>query len=47
MDKFKNTSYNALVIVEYIGLIVIAISTVIAMSFEIGAMIKAMRGACK
>jgi len=42
MNNLKNTGYKALVIVEDIGLLVIAISTVIAMSFEIGSMIKAM-----
>jgi protein PsiE len=38
----KKTGYNALVLVEDIGLLVIAVSTVIAMSFEIGLMINAM-----
>ena len=38
----KESGYKALVIVEDIGLLVIAVSTVIAMSFEIGLMIKAM-----
>ena len=42
MKKLKNSGYNALVIVEDIGLLVIAISTVIAMSFEIVSMFKAM-----
>lgn len=42
MNKFKNPGYKALVLVENIGLLVIAIATVIAMSFEIATMIKAM-----
>lgn len=42
MKKLKNTGHNALVIVEDIGLLVIAIATVIAMSFEIVSMFKAM-----
>ena len=43
MSKIKNTGYKALVIVEDIGLLVIAISTIIAMSFEIGSMFTAMK----
>ncbi|MBL7004630.1 MAG: phosphate-starvation-inducible PsiE family protein [Gammaproteobacteria bacterium] len=43
MNKFKKTGHNALVIVEDIGLLVIAISTVIAMGFEIVSMFKAMQ----
>lgn len=43
MNKIKDSGYKALVIVEDIGLFVVAISTVIAMSFEIGSMIKAMK----
>ncbi len=43
MSKLKISGYKALVIVEDIGLLVIAISTVIAMSFEIGSMFNAMR----
>lgn len=43
MKKLKKTGYNALIIVEDIGLLVIAISTVIAMSFEIVSMFKAMK----
>ena len=42
MNKFKNSGYKALVIVEDIGLIIISIATVIAMGFEIMSMIKAM-----
>jgi protein PsiE len=43
MSKLKDSGYKALVIVEDIGLLVIALSTVIAMSFEIGSMFIAMR----
>ena len=43
MNKLKNSGYKALVIVEDIGLFVIAISTVIAMSFEIGSMVTVMK----
>ena len=43
MKNLKDSGYNALVVVENIGLLVIAISTVIAMSFEIVAMFKAMK----
>ncbi|MCW9046521.1 MAG: phosphate-starvation-inducible PsiE family protein [Gammaproteobacteria bacterium] len=39
----KNSGHKALVFIEEIGLLVIAISTVIAMSFEIVSMFKAMR----
>lgn len=42
MSMLKKTGYKALVLVEDIGLLVIAVSTVIAMSFEIGLMINAM-----
>ncbi|MCW9023462.1 MAG: phosphate-starvation-inducible PsiE family protein [Gammaproteobacteria bacterium] len=42
MNKFENSGYKALVMVEEIGLLIIAISTVIAMGFEIVSMIKAM-----
>lgn len=42
MNKLKNSGYKALIIVEDIGLLVIAISTVIAMIFEIVSMFKAM-----
>ena len=41
MNKFKNSSYKVLIIIEDIGLLIIAISTVIAMSFEIGSMFNA------
>jgi len=43
MSRLKDSGYKALVIVEDIGLLVIALSTVIAMSFEIGSMFIAMR----
>ncbi|MCW9013028.1 MAG: phosphate-starvation-inducible PsiE family protein [Gammaproteobacteria bacterium] len=42
MNKLKNSGYKALVIVEDIGLLVIALATVIAMGFEIDLMFKAM-----
>ena len=42
MRHLKNSGYKALIIIEDIGLLIIAISTVIAMGFEIGSMIKAM-----
>jgi len=42
MIKFKNSGHKALVFVEDIGLLVIAICTVIAMGFEIVSMIQAM-----
>ena len=42
MNKIKNSGYKALEIFEDIGLLVISISTVIAMSFEVASMIKAM-----
>jgi len=42
MSKLKKIGYKVLVIVEDIGLFVIASSTVIAMSFEIVLMFKAM-----
>ena len=42
MNKLKNTGHNVLVIFEDIGLFVIALSTIIAMGFEITVMINAM-----
>jgi len=42
MSKIKNSGHKALVIVEDIGLLIIAISTIIAMSFEVMTMFKAM-----
>ena len=43
MNKIKNSGYKTLVIVEDIGLLIISIATVIAMSIEIGAMIEVMK----
>ena len=43
MSKLKYSGYKALVIVEDIGLLIIALLTVIAMSFEIGSMFIAMK----
>ena len=42
MNKLKSSGYKALVIIEDIGLFIIAISTVIAMVFEIVSMFKAL-----
>ncbi len=42
MSKLKNSGYKALAIVEDIGLLVIAVPTVVAMGFEISAMFSAM-----
>ena len=42
MSILKNTGYKALEIVEDIGLLIIAIATIIAMSSEIGLMFTAM-----
>ncbi|MDH5473623.1 MAG: phosphate-starvation-inducible PsiE family protein [Gammaproteobacteria bacterium] len=42
MSKLKTSGYKALVIVEDIGLLVIAIATMIAMSVEIASMFNAM-----
>jgi len=43
MSNLKDSGYKALVIVEDVGLLVIALSTVIAMSFEVGSMVVAMK----
>jgi len=43
MSKLKESGYKALVIVEDIGLLIIALATVIAISFEVVAMFKAMK----
>jgi len=43
MDQLKTTGHKALAIVEDIGLLIIAIATVIAMSLEIGSMVAAMK----
>jgi protein PsiE len=42
MSKLKESGHRALLIVENIGLFVIAVSTFIAMSLEVGAMFQAM-----
>ena len=42
MTKLKESGYKALVIVEDIGLLIIALATVIAISFEVVNMFKAM-----
>lgn len=43
MNKLKTSGYNVLVIFEDVGLLVIALSTIIAMGFEITVMINAMK----
>ena len=43
MNKLKESGYKALVIVEDTGLLIIALSTVIAMGFEVVEMFKAMK----
>ena len=43
MNKIKNSGYKALIIFEDIGLLVISISTVIAMGFEVVSMVNAMK----
>jgi protein PsiE len=43
MSKLKKSGYKALVIVEDIGLLIIALSTVIAIGFEVVQMIEAMK----
>ena len=42
MSKLKESGYKILVIVEDIGLLIIAVATVIAISFEVVNMFKAM-----
>ncbi|TXR53889.1 phosphate-starvation-inducible protein PsiE [Reinekea thalattae] len=42
MSKLNQSSYKVLVVVEKIGLIIIALSTIIAMGAEIWSMIKSM-----
>jgi protein PsiE len=42
MSQLKESGHRALLIVENIGLFVIAVSTFIAMSIEVGAMFQAM-----
>lgn len=43
MSKLKESGYRALVIAEDIGLLIIALSTVIAIGFEVVQMFKAMK----
>lgn len=43
MKHLKDSGYKVLIIAEDIGLLVIAIATVIAMGFEIGSMINNMK----
>ncbi len=43
MNKLKESGYKALVIVEDIGLLIIALSTVIAIGFEVIQMFMAMK----
>lgn len=43
MNRFRKNGYKALSLVQDIGLFIIAVSTVIAMSTEIAIMIKAMK----
>ena len=43
MNKFKKTGYKSLVLAEDIGLMVVSIATIIAMSVEVVAMISAMK----
>ena len=43
MSKLKESGYKALVIVEDIGLLIIALSTVIAIGFEVVEMLKVMK----
>ena len=42
MRKLKESGHKALIVVEDIGLFVIAVATVIAMTFEIASMFQAM-----
>jgi len=43
MTKLKNSGYKALVIVEDLGLLLIAIATVIAIGFEVNIMLTAAK----
>jgi protein PsiE len=43
MNKLKKSGYKTLIIVEDLGLLFIAISTVIAMGFEVVSMFNAMK----
>lgn len=42
MSKLKHSGYKTLVFFEDVGLLVIAVSTIIAMGIEVGVMVKAM-----
>lgn len=42
MNKVKESGYKVLVVAEDVGLLVIALATVIAMGFEAASMLKAM-----
>lgn len=43
MKKIKDSGHKALIIVEDVGLLIIAMATVIAMSYEVVAMYEAMK----
>jgi len=43
MSKLKDTSTKMLVVVESLGLLIIALSTVIAIGFEVMVMVEAMK----
>ena len=43
MSMIKKTGNKALGVIEDIGLLIIALATVIAVSFEVGQMVKAMK----
>jgi protein PsiE len=43
MSKLKESGYKTLVLVENIGLLIIALSTVIAIGFEVVQMLEAMK----
>ena len=43
MSKLKESGYRTLVLVENIGLLIIALSTVIAIGFEVVQMLEAMK----
>lgn len=43
MGKLKETGYKTLIIVEDIGLLIIALATVIAIGFEVSVMFNAMK----
>ena len=43
MGKLKETGYKTLIIVEDIGLLIIALATVIAIGFEVSVMFNAIQ----